>query len=173
MERRRYFRVEDTLKLSYQILKASGEAPVSNAFDLIAEQDRRMEVLIAENKTKFPELVELISLLNQKIERLTEIDKVANKSITYQARAVNLSACGIGFPETDAIGVGSLLRLFMLLDGKKLDIDGMVIACEKGVGGFMWRVDFLHPSESAQEQLIHYLVRKQRDLLKRQRGLAL
>ena len=49
-ERRRYFRINDTVKLSYRVTHQPNMQTLDDTFDLIAEQDRRMEILIAEQK---------------------------------------------------------------------------------------------------------------------------
>lgn len=163
-ERRRYFRINDTVKLSYQVLdKHSHKTLDEDRFDLIAEQDRRMEVLIAELKHQHPKLIELIALLNQKFERIVDIDNTQPSALAYHARDVNISACGLSFSENDAIAIGSHLQLFLLLtSGQKLTLEGLVVDCHTGPkGGFVWRVDFLYLSEATQEQLIQHIVQRQ------------
>ena len=167
-ERRRYFRIDDTVKLSYQVTRHAGsDAPTTDeTFDLIAEQDRRMEVLIAELKHEYPDIIELISLLNLKFERLAHIEKSQKGTLTFRAREVNISACGLAFSEAEYIGVGSQLKLFLMLAEEKMQIDGLVIDCSKRDDGiYVWRVDFLSLGAQEQEKLIQHIVQRQRSQL--------
>ena len=164
-ERRRYFRINDSIQLSYQIVKMldSDGASTEPEFNLIAEQDRRMEVLIAELKHEHPQLIELISLLNQKFERLARLDKSADTSLAYMARDVNISACGLAFTENMPLALGTHLRLFLKLQEKKqLEVEGLLIGCEQHADNrHIWRVDFINLNNKKQEMLIQHLVRRQ------------
>jgi len=166
-ERRRYFRINDTVKLSYKIVHSKQHNTEDDNFDLIAEQDRRMEVLIAEQKHLQPQLIELIALLNQKIERLIKVDRPNNTTLAYHARKVNMSACGLAFTEDYALDVGAHLRLFLVLDNaNKMEVEGLLVDCHQSDDAtFVWRVDFLNLREKAQETLIQHVVRRQSALL--------
>ena len=171
-ERRRYFRINDTVKLSYQIVHSKQQSTADDTFELIADQDRRMEILIAEQKHVYPELIELIALLNQKIERLTQVDKTSKTTLAYHARKVNMSACGLAFAEDEALDVGAHLRLFLVLDdGEKMEVDGLLVDCHQGGDDdYIWRVDFLNLREASQEKLIQHVVRRQSALLAERRN---
>lgn len=170
-ERRRYFRIDDTVQLHYQITRNASPTSTDDghSFDFIIEQDRRMEVLIAELKHNHPELIELISLLNQKIERLTHADRSQDNTLAFHAREVNISACGLAFTENTEIAISSRLHLFLMLEGKQFELDGLVIDChETDNGCYVWRVDFLSLNEQTQERLIQYIVKRQNTLLAKQ-----
>ena len=171
-ERRRYFRINDTVKLSYQVVHSKQESSADDTFELIADQDRRMEILIAEQKHVHPELIELIALLNQKIERLTQVDKHSKTTLAYRARKVNMSACGLAFSEDSPLDIGAHLRLFLVLDDEeKLEVDGLLVDCHQGESDdFIWRVDFLNLREAVQEKLIQHVVRRQSTLLAERRN---
>jgi c-di-GMP-binding flagellar brake protein YcgR len=171
-ERRRYFRINDTVKLSYQIVHSKQENSADETFELIADQDRRMEILIAEQKHIHPEIIELIALLNQKIERLTQVDKTTKSTFAYRARKVNMSACGLAFSEDGPLDVGAHLRLFLVLDdGDKMEVDGLLVDCRQAENDdYIWRVDFLNLRETAQEKLIQHVVRRQSTLLAERRN---
>ncbi|HEY7772644.1 MAG TPA: PilZ domain-containing protein [Marinagarivorans sp.] len=166
-ERRRYFRINDTVKLSYKIVRSKQYNTEDDTFDLIADQDRRMEVLIAEQKHVHPELIELIALLNQKIERLLQVEKPHKTTLAYHARNVNMSACGLSFAEQSPLDVGAHLRLFLVLDNDaKMEVEGLLVDCQQGKDdNYIWRIDFLNLREKAQETLIQHVVRRQSALL--------
>ncbi|MDZ7922915.1 MAG: PilZ domain-containing protein [Marinagarivorans sp.] len=170
VERRRYFRINDTVKLSYRQLDKRGNSLESSDHqDLIAEQDRRMEVLISELKTEHPKMIELIALLNQKLERLSPFEKHENTVLAYRAREVNMSACGLAFSEDDAVAIGSQLMLYLILaNGQKMILKGLVIGCQlerdqapNENDRYNWRVDFINLTEKDQELLIQNIVQRQ------------
>lgn len=130
-ERRRYFRINDTVKLSYCIVHPPGAKNTDDSYDLIAEQDKRIDALIEHQKNHHPEMVELIGLLNQKIERLCQVDTSSKTTLAHYARNVNISACGLAFTEHYCAAVGTQLQLFLVLDdNKKLELEGLVIGCQ-------------------------------------------
>ncbi len=161
-ERRRYFRINDTVDLSYRI-SFDPNGKDDPTFELIAEQDRRMEILIAEQKHHHPDLVELIALLNQKIERLTHLDRQSKTTIAFKARSVNLSACGLAFEEHEALALGAQLQLFLAVSPEtRLEIEGMLVDCQpKDNGHYTWRVDFINLTPATQERLIQQVVQRQ------------
>ena len=198
-ERHRYFRINDSVKLSYQILHQPGVKNSQESFDLMAEQNRRMDALIAEQKHQYPEIIELIALLNQKIENLCLVDKTGQTTLAHHARNVNISACGLAFSEQEPTPVGTQLQLFLVLDNnKKLELEGLVVGCHltsdsphrsypkasrsypkasttntlkssDNNNDYTWRVDFLHLSTHNEELLIQHIVRRQSTLLAEQR----
>ena len=164
-ERRRYFRIDDTIQLSYQITRRPGNTTHldSKADTQVADQDQRIDTLVNELKGEYPKLIELITLLDQKSQRLFEHPHNQRKAPALDGRAVNISACGLAFVEDATIPISTQLLLFLMLDDDKLEIDGLVIDCQHhGGGAFIWRVDFLNLSESTQEKLIQHIVRRQR-----------
>lgn len=161
-ERRRYFRINDTVDLSYRVT-FDPEGNDDPTFELIAEQDRRMEMLIAEQKHHHPELIELIALLNQKIERLTHLDKQSKTTIAFKARKVSLSACGLALEEHEPLALGAQLQLYLAVAPNiRLEIEGMLIDCQPAESGhFTWRIDFVHLTPATEERLIQHVVQRQ------------
>jgi c-di-GMP-binding flagellar brake protein YcgR len=163
-ERRRYFRINDTVQLSYRVTYPQIiEGPADNTYDLIAEQDRRMEVLIAEQKHHQPALIELIALLNQKVERLAKANKTADDIFVYRARKINISACGLAFTENYPLAVGAQLQLFLIFENNtKMSIEGLLVDCQEDPEKqYIWRVDFLNLTSKNQEKLIQHVVQRQ------------
>lgn len=194
-ERRRYFRINDSVKLSYRILHQPGVKNSQESFDLMAEQNKRMDALITDQKHQHPEIIELIALLNQKIESLCSVNKASQTMLAHHARNVNISACGLAFSEQEPTPVGTQLQLFLVLDDdKKLELEGLVIDCHltsdsphyshpkasashtkatvkssDNYDDYTWRVDFLHLNTHNEELLIQHIVRRQSTLLAEKR----
>ena len=191
-ERRRFFRLDDSLKLSYRMLTAEeiadqfeGEVPKSPIAALFG-YDKRIEELVAHYRHHSPEMGEMLGLLNKKINSV--IDLLAVESgilhrVAYSIHQVNVSACGIAFVSQEHFKVGSLLGLDMLLSPEEqhLSVLGKVIACEQlpcenGSGEdvkkktYFMRVDYEKIRDIDQEVLIQHLVKRQLVIYRRDKN---
>lgn len=172
-EKRRFFRINETIGLSYEVLDKGG-TPSENTvdvLDLMSEQDEKIEQLLIEVEPESPKVVELIRAMNQKLERIVGqvavesrmVDKLANK-----VKEVNISACGIGFVCDESVPVGSQLNLDLQLfpSNKAIKSSGIVVGCEPLGSGFYWRIDFYGMTQGTQELLIQHIVQRQGAQLK-------
>lgn len=173
-ERRRYFRITDTVGLSYQLLDAEAsdeQHKAMDVLDLMSEQDEKIERLLLEVASESPKVAALVRALNQKLERIVSqlvadsrlVDRLANR-----IKEVNLSACGIGFVHELDIPVGTRLALELELDPSQLTIKtkGFVVDVEPHDEGFYWRIDFYDMVANQQEKLIQHIVQRQSTQLK-------
>ncbi|ACR14431.1 PilZ domain-containing protein [Teredinibacter turnerae] len=182
-ERRRYFRITERVGVAYELLGADGEShgrvpdqqqeQVASLLDDIEALDgqilHELEVMSGTN----PQIARLVSLFNQKLERVVNhvlMDNQLVSKLAQKLQEVNISACGMGFFSDEAAAEGALLRLELTLypDKKTLNTHGKVIACEleAGSGRYYWRVDFESMSKVHQELLIQHIVRSQSQQLK-------
>ncbi len=182
-ERRRYFRINETVGLSIQILDDgySGKRTdhpdnrlASTAAALTSQNDERIDVLISELADLSPKVAELAALINQKMERVVSMLTIDNHlldRIAHKVQEVNISACGLAFSHDQAIPENSRIRieLKLLPDEIMLSSDGVVVSCERTAddpASYYCRVDFLGMSASAQEELIQFVVQSQSAQLK-------
>ncbi len=174
-ERRRFFRIDESVGVSWQIIDNSEKALLSNRIDflsLVAEQDQRIEHLLFEIQEENPKVAEIVRLFNQKLERVLSQIMVDNSLVTRIASRIkeaNLSACGIGFSNDEPIPVGANLRLEITLypTQKRITTDGRVVGCDQAdTEGYYWRIDFMGMSKADQEELIQHIVRSQSQQLK-------
>lgn len=178
-ERRRYFRINETVGLSIQLLAADGSADKStgfapNAVQLIAKNDEKIGRLLSDLVEHNPTVAELISLLNDKIDDISSalaIESNLLDRIAHRAQEVNLSACGLAFSHDDPIAEGSRIRLELTLfpEETKVRSDGVVVSCELMADEekhYYCRVNFLGMSPSDQEELIQFVVQSQSAQLK-------
>lgn len=184
-ERRRYFRINETLGIAWELLEMPEGADstydaVRNPLDRIFEQDARLEQLLEEVAQKDPKTAELVGLFNQKLDRVINQVLVENRTVDRIARRVkeaNISACGVGFTNDENIPEGALLKLELTLfpEETKLSLRGKVVGCDAlhDKSGFYWRIDFYDVTERTQEQLIQHIVKQQSAQLKRLRREAL
>lgn len=179
-ERRRYFRINETVGLSIQLLDedgsgvATGKSFAPNAVELISRNDDRIERILDDLKEEHPKITELIGLLNQKVERVSSLLAMESNlldRIAHRVQEVNISACGLAFSHEDPIPEGSRIRIEMTLypEETKLRSDGIVVACELTGDErqvYYCRVDFYAMPLAVQEELIQFIVQSQSAQLK-------
>ena len=172
-ERRRYFRIDEAIGLSYEIIddemSSSSREYAPDVFELISKQDKELEKLLLDVEKESPKIAKLVSIFNQKLERVVShlaletklVDRIASK-----IKEANISACGIAFKSQDFVMEGTRVRLSLTLypSEKVVQTDGFVVGCEQvqeDQKQYFWRVDFFNMSETAQETLIQHIVQSQ------------
>ena len=175
-ERRRYFRINEKVGISYQIIEEDGgvrqpKKLASDYFELICEKDSEIETLIMELEEENPKVARLMSLLNQKIERVisyAEENDEPGETSDVILKEANVSACGIAFITHEKVVKGTRIALDLMLYPEDIQIStkGFIVACDPvedsgNVDDFCWRVDFFNMSEHSQETLIQHIVQSQ------------
>lgn len=177
-EKRRYFRINETIGLSYELLdhkrEKTGQDRTADLWDLMSEQDQKIQKLLVEVEDESPRVAALITAFNQKLERVVHqlimesrlLDKVASR-----VKEVSISACGLGFMAESTIEKGARLRLELQLfpSGAKIHSYGRVVACDATKQGYYWRIEFFDMRQSEQERLIQHIVQRQSAQLKENR----
>jgi len=178
IEKRRYFRINDVIGLSYAILR-DGENPqrlklVDSALAtaiLLAEIDREFNqatnILWHEN----PTMAQAFGLLNRKVSLLAEQSLTAQDkdryATSYKDLQVNISACGMAFHCTEQLEQETRLQLSVQLKPSNISLrlTGSVIACEhlrtNAQQNYWVRISFDESSDAVREQLIQHIVQKQ------------
>lgn len=178
-ERRRYFRINETIGIAYELIDG-GKAEKSDKpeyapdlLELVSQQDGKIEQLLIELSHTHPQVSELMGLLNQKLERIANyvsLDGNLVSRIANRVREANISACGIAFNNSDALPENARIRLELTLypSNETLVVLGLIIACEKlkNEASYYCRVDFYGVSTATQERLIQYIVQSQSAQLK-------
>ncbi|MGS2723859.1 PilZ domain-containing protein [Porticoccus sp. GXU_MW_L64] len=176
-ERRRYFRINDTIGLSYSLLDDAANNTASEAQDVgitaahvLAKIDRELNGLINVLWREDPTTAKVLGLLNQKVEVLSDeiIDDEREVIETRQRETqVNISGCGIAFNGDERLSMGQKLRLNITLKpaNTHLVINGEVVACEINADNpehaFHLRINFTEEETAAQEALIQHIVQRQ------------
>lgn len=180
-ERRRYFRIMETIGISYTLIDGgvddagASKAAVSDVLDLVSKQDKKIERLLIEVKKENPKVAELVAVFNQKLERIVNQMVVESNligRIAHRVKEANISACGVGFENDEPIALGARLKLELTLypTEKKLQTQGTVVGCGGGNGRWYWRINFYGMSDQNQEALIQFVVQCQSLQLKKIRG---
>lgn len=179
-ERRRYFRINETVGLSIQVIDEDTPSPNSPArsnpssIDLITQHDDKIEKLILELNDSSPKIALLAALLNQKMERVSSLLLMESDlldRIAHRVQEVNISACGIAFSHEKRLAENTRIKIELALqpEDENIELEGMVISCDPlndGSDEFYCRVNFYGASSTTQEKLIQYIVQSQGAQLK-------
>ncbi|GAB1258467.1 PilZ domain-containing protein [Aurantivibrio plasticivorans] len=173
-ERRRFFRITDTVGVAYRILE-EGELPnPEDIAPLLAAQDfSKLQQLINSYGKKDPELAIILKLMNAKMTTLINelnIEARMTERMSQHLQEVNISACGMGFHTDEQISVGQVLALDMVLypSDQHVHCFGELVASEPALDGrgFYTRVNFTGLDEYDRELLIQHIVQRQSLLLR-------
>ena len=174
MERRQYFRINDTLGLSYRLV---GEPSKKESFwSSLAETDEKINRLLSQVVPKEPLIGKLLGLMNQKLERIANqmiLDGDLLQKMASRVGEVNISACGLGFSHGQPVAVNSrlALQLHLLPSDTVIHADGQVVGCQpQPEGDFYWRIAFSHLAEANRDTLIRHLIERQRQQIKATRA---
>jgi hypothetical protein len=186
-ERRRFFRIEDLIHLTFRIIDDTELAYKTDLLEKgmveqfminssLAAVTADMAATLRKIEVNDPDVAQYLKSLDQKIDmigRAFMIDEINTED--NKASAVNLSASGIAFHHKKAIPVGSNLEIKMMLMPSNAGVltYGKVIGNEpvEETGGkeIQVRVDFTHLREEDRDLLIRHVIRKQGDMLRERR----
>lgn len=172
-ERRRYYRIDDLVRLSYhklndvELSQREGQHAEVPLATLLAELDRELNQAINLCWQQDPLLAKALGLLNQKLSLIAsqEPGLIDNQASGNEETAkVNISGCGMAFEGRSSFSAEDRLLLYITLSpsNTQLNLQARVVECSvKGPGQdtFQIRVEFEH-SEAAQEMLIQHIVQK-------------
>lgn len=174
-ERRNYYRIDDTIGLSYrQPNTADSHSSVNPSHKempltaLLAEIDREFNqttnLLWQEN----PLVAQALGLLNKKLSMVAALNLSENSTSidSYENIMVNISGCGMAFDSPSAIQPSTQLALTIVLKpaNSHLEMLATVVDCtpinQAGEDTHRIRVQFLG-NGTAQEELIQHIVQRQ------------
>lgn len=179
-ERRRFFRIEDSLGVSYQRI-SDAEAKQHQTLQQNNAQlhaldgfESRIRSLIEASRVQAPIVAELIDLMNKKLNLLIthlEIDQGLLMHTPNTLHDVNISACGMAFQLDEAVPEGDrlLIELQLLPDDTRLQIVARSVGCLAKGDGYYIRLEFHDMAVDDQELLIQHIVRCQSRLLSQAR----
>ncbi len=174
-ERRKYFRVQDTIELGFRRLETEELADPEMLLGKGEELDnveKELAMLMINLQSKHADLLRVLELLNRKIDFVHHsVDHGGSRldmTHEYEMRQVDISGCGAAFPVADHLAADEkiLLQINLPAPYRSVRAIARVISCktmqkEAGVLNHMVRVDFDHMIENDQEILIQYLMKRQ------------
>lgn len=185
-EKRRYFRIEDTIGVKFervtdaQALQRQEEMrrPGYYSANRIQIVERELQLLIDKMRIQQPGLAKAMELLNTKISILKDefISEPLHESRFGHIKTVSLSACGVSFEHDARIHEGEKVDMDLTLLPTDLHIYtlGEVVGCvesEDELGSWMLRMDFYGMSANDEELLVQHIVKRQGQLLSNQRKM--
>jgi len=181
-ERRRFFRIDDEVALSFHLL--DDEYGGEDSDDLHALQEKQEEFHVSlevqirqamvDVRAQYPKLAPLLDLMNQKINLLH-----ANESLVEDApvlKKANLSACGIAFTWADKLAVNQqiMVNIYLQPNHELIRTQAHVAAVDtnsdypaKSEEAYVIRLDFDNMHQAFQEVLIQHVVQKQGQQLRK------
>jgi c-di-GMP-binding flagellar brake protein YcgR len=178
-ERRRYFRIDDTVSLSTTPVCADELDDRlddfwnnQHLFSIRNEYNHQLEEHLADFhaiENKMPELARYLSVLQKQIELLTEKLIPEQDQFSSDSQDVNISAQGIAYYSDEAVKMGDVLELNLKLapSGLQLVAFARVVMIEDHnnteQGKYRISLDFEHMHEADQEILIKHVHAKQLD----------
>jgi len=182
--RRRYFRIVDSLGVSYRVIlpeKKGAEGELEKRIDTVSVLNHH-NMLIQEQlkvvESQSPDMAKLASQLNQKIDAILmmlELDNLMAQHACHRIDQASISASGVAFPIEEALAPNTMLELDLLLrpSAKHVVAIGQVIACDRmsDTDTYYLRVDFTEMTDASRETLIQHIVQRQGVLLRALKGV--
>lgn len=178
-EKRRYFRVNDTINLLHKVIDETRVKDLShtttdmlgsctlNAALEVLNQDAKL--LAPRLERRDPEFFEYLKILDTKINLLAQALTVDDDEFSeHDKREVSLSATGLAFSNDQPIEVGALLELRMLLNSCLAVIVAYArvvqskdISADNPRHPYAICVEYINLKEEDRELLIKHVVKKQ------------
>jgi hypothetical protein len=184
-ERREFFRLDDEVNLSYEILTETllpkrvdelsfGLTDSLTVMTRLSSIGQQMATALHRIEQRDSDVADYLRGLDEKIEILAQT--YLSKDIALAAlpkQIVNLSAGGIAFAVEAMVEVGTPLEVKLLLfpSYTGIVVIGRVISCDAAEeeGGYQVRIDFEYIRDNDRDALIRHILRRQGESLRRMR----
>ncbi len=187
-ERRNFFRIDDSVSMSYQQISeqelddriGSMEMELEGNFTVmgsIASINQNMAGIMHRIEGDEPDIAAYLKAINNKIDILGRaLLSTANEIAEQPAQPVNLSASGMAFYSSNPIDAGAVLELRLLLMPSFTGIITFceVVGCDRVADAeegfsFFTRVNFTHMREKDRDLLIRHVIKRQGEFLRKRR----
>ena len=188
-ERRRYYRINDTVSLKYRVVQNSDIE--SDLYQMQYDQlllsdlqnaskclDARLEAMCRDLSISVPQIADMLDLINKKfaiIDRI--IYNMEDQEYTMSpAQEVIISAGGIAFNAQTKLAKDTHLKMELVLfpECHYIPAYARVIHCTKieddSINRYKIAVDFIGLSEEDREKIINHVLKKESEKLRRERG---
>ena len=185
-ERRDYYRISDTVGLTYNICSSVNDIPtedefiaeVPDEFQLInhlSRIDMENSSLLHNIQEVSPDVCRYLKIINAKIEALARHIVTIGLTDEVQSHKVTLSAGGVGFITDETIAVDSIVRSRMILYPSCSGIltYGKVIRCEAIANTepaqFDIALEYTLINETDRDALVRHVLQLQSNLLRQKK----
>ena len=195
IERRQYYRIDDSAIFSYRVLEndlgheseleqahgtedLESNKKVSAAFEMIelfAQMNQQMAVTLGRISESSADVASYLKNLDNKIEMLAQMCLFKDSPSDLEPRReINLGAGGLAFGTDEKLKQGTLIAMDLILttDLLCLHLNGRVIqVSDQKDGDYPYRVSvgFVDISENEVDQIIKHIMRLQSEQLRSQR----
>lgn len=177
-ERRRFFRIEDTVNLFYKIVDEKTVQALSHvsddvlsncslaaALDVLSQEGR---IIAARLEKNHPDIFEYLKVMDTKINLIAQAVMMQDTHFTeHDSRDVNISASGIAFAADEELQKDQLLEIKIMLTSCMAVIVAyarVIYCCQNAKGGaysYFIGVDFINMKDDDRELLIKHVVKRQ------------
>ncbi|MGD0961242.1 MAG: PilZ domain-containing protein [Methylomonas sp.] len=178
-EKRRYFRVDDTINLHFKIIDHGtlnkfshissdvlSNCSLNSAIEILNQDSR---ALFARLERKDPEFAEFLKIMDTKINLIAQALSIKEQAFfEHDTRQVVMSATGLAFSSETEIKPGELLEMRMLLTScmSVIVVFARVVQCrdiseDNPEQPYAICVEYINIQEDDRELLIKHVVKKQ------------
>ncbi|MDJ0807446.1 MAG: PilZ domain-containing protein [Gammaproteobacteria bacterium] len=186
-DRREFFRIDDTIRVSYRQLGADAlakriealEQGTEGSFTIMTRMQaisQHLSASLHRIEQRDPDIADYLKALDEKIDLLGQ-NFLANESdlVGQPTKAVNLSAGGIALDSAESLEVGTLLEIKLLLLPSYTgilafgELVGVMPSTENEGYPHRLRINFVHIRENDRDALIRHILRRQGEMLRLER----
>lgn len=181
-DRRDYIRINDEIKMKYElvmqehlaqeatVILSRVEQPTRSLNMLDTQITMQLEVLKAKDRDTY----KFFKLLNKKINLISNAIACENDTNNEEGlidQEVSISASGIGFISKEALSLGGTLKLSIQIKTSPFKIIslGEIVSCVKVERGYQLHVEYSHIHTDDQEVLIQHVLRTQSKQIRNKR----
>lgn len=186
-ERRRYFRIEDEIILSWQPITpeekskgverfARGEVQYPDLAGMYLSLEADLCDTIQAVSAKDPHLANALELINRKVNLFIKkipLEQTTQTLLDEIPQYVNISASGLSFETPYSKNPGQDVKLELVLLPEKIYIlcYGKVVDCTliENTSNFRMNVDFVTMRDEDTERLVQHIMRKEVEFLRARR----
>ncbi len=167
-DKRAYFRVDDVFPLKVRRI----ERGCSSRFISFYPPTRQTTVPATEYEEN--DLIPLLREINGKLDFLINTLVLKEEGLMLEEGvAVNISAAGMRFVQEEMVEQGDILEIKMVLPAYPplaILVCGEVVCVREEGKAYVTAVKFIEMTDEVREEIIQYTLRRQREIIKRQRG---
>ncbi|MEN8178542.1 MAG: PilZ domain-containing protein [Pseudomonadota bacterium] len=186
-DRREFFRIDDTIQVSYRRLEPDElakrieilEKGVEGSFTIMTRMQaisQHLSASLHRIEQRDPDIADYLKALDEKVNLLGQSFLAEESELIGQpTKAVNLSAGGIALDSAESLEEGALLEIKLLLLPSLTGVVAFgevvgVLSCTENAGyPYRLRINFVHIRDVDRDALIRHILRRQGQMLRKER----
>lgn len=188
-ERRRYYRINDSVSLKYRVVQNSdmenelnqmqyGQLLLTDLHNTSKCLDARLDAMCRHLGKSNPLIAEMLELINKKFAIIDRMiyNKEEQEDPMSPAQEVIISAGGIAFDAQTPLAKDTRLKMELVIfpECHYIPAYARVIHCRKkeddSIHRYKIAVDFIGLSEEDREKIVNHVLKKESEKLRRERG---